>query len=45
VNFILVVISAASASHDASSKAMVQGLGDRQKATGKGAFYIHVGGV
>jgi hypothetical protein len=39
----LVVINAASASHDRSAKALIEGLSQRQKATGKDAYMIHVG--
>lgn len=38
----LVVINAASASHDSSAKALIEGLSQRQKATGRDAYMIHV---
>lgn len=37
-----VVINAASASHDRSAKALIEGLARRQKATGKESYLIHV---
>jgi hypothetical protein len=37
-----VVINAASASHDSSAKALIEGLALRQKATGRGSYLIHV---
>ncbi|ORX98363.1 hypothetical protein BCR34DRAFT_577306 [Clohesyomyces aquaticus] len=40
-----VVINAASASHDASARAMVEGLHLRQKATGRNAYMIHTSGT
>ncbi|KAF4190006.1 hypothetical protein CNMCM7927_005816 [Aspergillus lentulus] len=40
-----VVINAASASHDSSAKALVEGLSQRQKATGKDAYMIHTSGT
>ncbi|KAJ5185266.1 hypothetical protein N7491_006863 [Penicillium cf. griseofulvum] len=39
------VINAASASHDRSAKALVEGLALRQKATGKEAYLIHTSGT
>jgi hypothetical protein len=36
------VINAASASHDRSAKALIEGLALRQKATGKESYLIHV---
>jgi len=39
------VISAASAQHGASAKALILGLSDRQKATGKPAYFIHTSGT
>jgi len=40
-----IVISCASASHDASAKAWIEGLGERQKQTGKPAHFIHTSGT
>ncbi|KFY49662.1 hypothetical protein V496_09883 [Pseudogymnoascus sp. VKM F-4515 (FW-2607)] len=40
-----VVINAASASHNTSVKAWIEGLSQRQKATGKKAYYIHTSGT
>lgn len=41
----LVVINAASASHDSSAKALIEGLSQRQKATGRDAYMIHTSGT
>ncbi|KAJ6080152.1 hypothetical protein N7467_009905 [Penicillium canescens] len=40
-----VVINAASASHDSSAKALIEGLALRQKATGRGSYLIHTSGT
>ncbi|CAG8093043.1 unnamed protein product [Penicillium nalgiovense] len=40
-----VVINAASASHDRSAKALIEGLARRQKATGKESYLIHTSGT
>ncbi|KAH1338665.1 hypothetical protein KXV68_002849 [Aspergillus fumigatus] len=40
-----VVINAASASHDSSAKALIEGLSQRQKATGRDAYMIHTSGT
>ncbi|RLL95297.1 hypothetical protein CFD26_103992 [Aspergillus turcosus] len=40
-----VVINAASASHDRSAKALIQGLSQRQKATGKETYMMHTSGT
>ncbi|CAP93764.1 hypothetical protein NUH16_004210 [Penicillium rubens] len=39
------VINAASASHDRSAKALIEGLALRQKATGKECYLIHTSGT
>ncbi|KLU89199.1 hypothetical protein MAPG_08173 [Magnaporthiopsis poae ATCC 64411] len=39
------VIHTASSQHDASAVALIQGLGDRKKATGKEVHFIHTGGT
>ncbi|CAG7947057.1 unnamed protein product [Penicillium nalgiovense] len=44
-NLFPVVINAASASHDRSAKALVEGLARRQKATGKESYLIHTSGT
>lgn len=36
------VVHTASSQHDASAVALIQGLGDRKKATGKEVHFIHV---
>jgi hypothetical protein len=36
------VIAAASARHEGSAKACIEGLSERSKATGKPTHYIHV---
>lgn len=38
----IVVINTASAFHTNGAKALLLGLGDRKKETGKEVFYIHV---
>ncbi|KAG2412867.1 hypothetical protein HFD88_010424 [Aspergillus terreus] len=40
-----VVINAASASHDSSAKALIEGLSLRKQATGKDTFMIHTSGT
>lgn len=40
-----VVINAASASHDTSAKALIEGLALRKKVTGKDAYMIHTSGT
>ncbi|CAI7629913.1 hypothetical protein N7533_004103 [Penicillium manginii] len=40
-----VVINAASASHDSSAKALIEGLALRKKDTGKDAYLIHTSGT
>ncbi|KAJ5274042.1 hypothetical protein N7478_009167 [Penicillium angulare] len=41
----IVVINAASASHDTSAKALIEGLALRQKNTGRNAYFIHTSGT